>query len=95
VLFRDCSAGEMADRLQADVLTDVLLAERADLSARLAAHQRRLTASEAVSTGVDRISYHRRSIRHLDFDVRSIDRMLRALDERFGGTRSSQGLGQA
>ena len=71
-----------ADERQAEYFREFLEQERLDLVARQAAHTRLLT--KCMTTGdKNRIGDERRAIRHVEKDLRAIDRMLAALMARF------------
>ena len=71
-----------ADSQQADYLRHQLRLEREDCSMQLKKHARILT--HCMEAGGDRgISHHRGRIRQLENEMRSIGRMLDALDARF------------
>jgi hypothetical protein len=71
-----------ADSQQADYLRYQLRLEGEDCSMQLKEHARMLT--DCMQAGGNRaISHHRRRIRELENEARSISRMLDALDARF------------
>jgi len=81
-MLTDAQASRRADQMQADYYQSYFDERRSSLAAELASQVRQLTAvtatGDAASAG--RI---RRAIRNAESDLRTIDRMLEAIDGRF------------
>ncbi len=71
----------VADGMQADYYRELLAAQRSDLAAELSALVRRLT--HAMTAGAGDVGRLRRSIRNAEREMRAIDRMTSALEQRF------------
>lgn len=78
----DKQAATYADAMQAEYFRGLFEGERSRVAAQLASLTRRLT--ECMTTdGMTPISHVRRAIRVAQGELRAIDRMLDAIEERF------------
>jgi ubiquinone biosynthesis protein UbiJ len=94
VLTGDEAKAAEADNLQAQLLRQCLGDERRKLAAKLAKHARML--NETVTSQESRtISHHRGSIRQLEREIWSINRMVDALNTRFPTPGSADELSLA
>lgn len=75
-------AADLADTMQADAFREYFDRERSDLAVQLARLVKQLTASMTTESH-QRISELRRAIRIAEADIRQIDRMVEALEQRF------------
>jgi hypothetical protein len=78
----DSQAAAVADAEQADYYRDFFEVERAELTRQLAKHVKNLTGC-STTDNVREASVIRRAIRNAEWEMRAIDRMIEALDQRF------------
>jgi gamma-glutamyltranspeptidase len=88
-VFEESQAAAVADVEQADYYRGFFEGERAELARELAKHVKNLTGCMTRSD-MREVSVIRRAIRNAEWEMRAIDRMIEALDQRFPG-RSAQG----
>jgi hypothetical protein len=81
-VVQDSQAAAVADVEQADYYRSFFEDQRAELARELAKHVKNLTGC-VTTPHMREASAIRRAIRNVEWEMRAIDRMIEALDQRF------------